>query len=448
MKIKLISPLMSLRPMDSVFKRVLSPSLSLITIATMTPSQHVVWIEDENVSGLNLLDTPDLVGVTVNVDTSERAFAIAEHYRQKNVKVVFGGIHASANPSLMLKHCDSVVVGEAEQIWERLLEDFSNENLQPIYKNEGIPDLKNVPIPDWNFVKKNNYLYHNIVVTSRGCPFKCNFCYNSSEYVSNPFRSRPLEHVLKEIESLNTKQILFIDDNFIGNISWTRSFIQAIKGKGYTWHAAVSANIFHHPDLIDGFAEAGCRSLFIGFESIVEESIHSADKKQNKVQEYESLISLLHSKGIMINASLVFGFDHDKPTIFKDTLDWLVRNKVETMTAHILTPYPGTILYKQLVSENRIIDTDPTKYNTSNVVFNPMQMTVDELNNGYLWIYKEFYSMKNIIKRAPQNKSIRRPYFLFNLGYRKYGVVTSFIGKLGLMSTIGRIARKISYGIN
>ncbi len=439
---------MSLRPMDSVFKRVLSPSLSLVTLASLTPRQHHVWIEDENISKISLTDSPDLVGITVNVDTSERAFCIAGQYRQRGVKVVFGGIHASTNPELMLKHCDAVVIGEAEAIWEQLLEDAACNRLQSIYQSTTVPDLELVPIPDWTYIQTNNYLYHNIVVTSRGCPFKCNFCYNSSEYVSNPFRNRPLANVLKEIEQLGTRQIMFIDDNFIGNITWTREFIQAIRHKGYTWHAAVSANIYHHPELIDDFAASGCKSLFIGFESIVSASIESAQKKQNKVQEYEALIRMLHARGIMINASLVFGFDHDQPTVFRETLDWLVRNKIETMTAHILTPYPGTALHKQLVAENRIIVTDSSQYNTSNVVFQPRQMSVEELRNGYLWIYKEFYSVKNIWKRRPATRPTVKPYFLFNFGYRKYGRITSFIGTLGLMSHIGRLARRISYGIS
>lgn len=439
---------MSLRPMDSAFKRVLSPSLSLVTIASLTPSEHNVWIEDENIIKLNLSDSPDLVGITVNVDTSERAFVIADHYRKKGVKVVFGGIHASANPSLMLKYCDSVIIGEAETIWKDLLKDFAINNLQKTYKSKEVLDLNLVPIPNWNYIDKNKYLYHNIISTSRGCPFKCNFCYNSSEYITNPFRNRPIESVIKEIEALSTKQILFIDDNFIGNIEWTKQFITAIKNKGFTWHAAVSANIYHHKDLIDQFAESGCRSLFIGFESIVEESIRSADKKQNKIQEYEELITLLHQKGIMINASLVFGFDHDTPDVFSKTLDWLVKNKIETMTAHILTPYPGTVLHKQLTDEKRLINYDTSKYNTSNVVFQPKQMSTKQLEDGYLWIYKEFYSLINIIKRTPQHKSIILPFYLFNLGYRKYGRITSFIGKLGIMSKIGNLARKISYGID
>jgi radical SAM superfamily enzyme YgiQ (UPF0313 family) len=438
---------MSLRPMDSVFKRVMSPPLSLVTLASLTPSQHSVWIDDENISKIDTSDNPDMVGITVNVDTSERAFKIAKQYRERGIKVVFGGIYASSNPSLMLQHCDSVVIGEAEEIWIKILDDFSQNSLKPIYRNEKVTDLNQFPLPDWRYVKRSKYLYHNVIVTSRGCPFKCNFCYNSNEYVSNPFRNRRIEDVLEEMQALETKQILFIDDNFIGNIEWTKKFIQVIKDKGFTWHAAVSANIYHQKELIDSFAESGCKSLFIGFESIVENSILSADKKQNKVQEYEALINLLHERGIMVHASMVFGFDHDKPRIFKDTLKWLVHNKVETMTAHILTPYPGTVLYKQLFVENRIIDFNLSHYNTSNVVFQPKEMTPQELREGYLWIYKEFYSLKNIFKRTPKNKSIIKPYFLFSLGYRKYGKITSLFGKLGLMSIIGRVARKISYGI-
>jgi radical SAM superfamily enzyme YgiQ (UPF0313 family) len=447
MNIKLISPRMSLRPMDSVFKRVLSPPLSLVTLASLTPKEHTVWIEDENLAPVRTSDSPDMVGITVNVDTSERAFRIAGQYRSRGVKVVFGGIHASANPALMLQHCDCVVIGEAEEIWANLLDDFAGNRLKQVYRNDRATDLSRVPLPDWSFVDCNRYLYHNIVVTSRGCPFKCNFCYNSSDYVSNPFRNRPVDCVVREIEAMQTRQLLIIDDNFIGNVEWTKTFVRAIRDRGFTWHAAVSANIFHHRDMIRDFAAAGCRSLFIGFESIVEKSIRSVNKQQNKVREYEDLIALLHEQGIMVNASMVFGFDHDRPAVFRDTLEWLVRNRVETMTAHILTPYPGTALYKQLLAENRIIDFTPSAYNTSNVVFRPAQMTPDELRRGYLWIYREFYSLKNIARRMPRNKSIRRPYILFNLGYRKFGRITSFLGGLGLMSKIGQLARKISYGI-
>jgi radical SAM superfamily enzyme YgiQ (UPF0313 family) len=214
-----------------------------------------------------------------------------------------------------------------------------------------------------------------------------------------------------------------------------------------TWHSAVSTNIVHHPDLIIKMAHSGCRSLFIGFESIHADSIKSVNKGQNKIEEYETLIKLLHDNNIMVNASLVFGFDHDHVDTFSKTLNWLVKNRVETMTSHILTPYPGTTLYKRLESEQRIVDYDLSKYNTSNVVFKPRNMTAIELRSGYLRIYDDFYSYRNILKRRPGNKNLLAPYFMFNLGYRKYGRLLSRLGKMGLMNQIGKLGGKLAYGI-
>lgn len=446
-KIKLISPKMSLRPMDSEFKRRMSPSLTLVTLASLTPQPHTVYIEDENLNSINFNDKPDLVGISVNVDTSYRAFEISKKYREQGIKVIFGGIHASSNPDLVSNHCDSICIGEAEELWCGIINDFLNNNLQNLYYNSNSTNLEKVPLPKWDFVPKNEYLYHNIIVTSRGCPFKCEFCYNSCDYVDSTYRNRPISNVIEEIISLNTKQVMFIDDNLIGNIKWTNDFLDTIKPMNLTWHGAVSTNLVHYPDLIRKMAESGCRSLFIGFESINSNSIQSINKGQNRVSEYEKLINELHHNNIMVNASLVFGFDHDTKDTFPQTLEWLIKNKIETMTSHILTPYPGTKLYKRLEGENRIIDYDLSKYNTSNVVFQPKYMSPNELRNGYLRMYKDFYSINNIFKRKPDNKKLIAPYFMFNFGYRKFGRLTSLIGKFGLMNKIGELGRKISYGI-
>jgi radical SAM superfamily enzyme YgiQ (UPF0313 family) len=253
--------------------------------------------------------------------------------------------------------------------------------------------------------------------------------------------------VLKEISALGNKRIMFIDDNLIGNPDWTEELIKNIEPLNIYWHGAVSTNIVKYPDLIQRMSNSGCKSLFIGFESINNQSINSIRKTQNNVGEYNSLINLLHDNGIMVNASLVFGFDHDTKETFDQTLDWLISNKVETMTAHILTPYPGTKTYTRLLREGRIFDFDLSKYNTSNVVFLPKGMSPDELKEGYLKIYKDFYSIKNIIKRKPDNKKLVAPYFIFNLGYRKFGNFFSKPGKVGLMSKIGRLGSTLSYGL-
>lgn len=438
---------MSLRPMDSEFKRLMSPSLSLVTLASLTPKPHIVYIEDENIRPINFTDNPDLVGITVNVDTTYRAFNISKIYRERGIKVIFGGIHASANPDSMLDHCDSVCIGEAEKVWTPILDDFSNDNLKPKYYYSETTDLREVPLPNWNLISQNKYLYNNIIVTSRGCPFKCEFCYNSCDYTIKKYRFRPIENVLAEVKALKRNRIMFIDDNLFGNISWTEELIKNLKPLNLYWHAAVSANIVKHPDLIQRMASSGCKSLFIGFESINNKSIDSIHKTQNNINEYDKLIELLHDNRIMINASLVFGFDYDTKDTFDQTLEWLISNKIETMTAHILTPYPGTKIYNRLIQENRIFDFDLSKYNTSNVVFYPKNMTPEELAKGYLKIYNDFYSFNNIFKRKPDNKELVAPYFIFNLGYRKFGRLTSSIGRLGLMRKIGGWGSTLSYGL-
>lgn len=447
MRIKLIAPRMSLRPMDSEYKRVLSPSLALLTVAALTPAGHDVTIADENAQELNLGDAPDLVGITVNVDTSARAYAIAARYRERGVPVVVGGIHVSANPDEALAHADAVCIGEAENQWARILSDAAAGRLQRQYRCAEPADLTQVPLPRRDLIDQSRYLYTNIVCASRGCPFACEFCYNSCDYVHHRYRTRPIAHVIEEIHRLGTKQVLFIDDNFIGNVNWTREFLRAIRPLGLKWHAAVSTNVGLHPDLLDEMQATGCQSLFIGFESINQASVAGASKYQNHVDTYEELIGAIHARGIMVNASLVFGFDHDTPDVFPDTLDWLVRNRVETMTAHILTPYPGTKLYQRLKREGRIVDEDWRHYNTAHVVYTPRHMTREELYAGYLWMYDRFYALENILRRMPEDRGQWLPYLLFNLGYRKYGKVTSQVARWGLMNALGRVARRIAYGI-
>ena len=220
---------------------------------------------------------------------------------------------------------------------------------------------------------------------------------------------------------------MFIDDNFIGNPKWTKELLKEIKPLKLKWNAAVTSNIVDMPELLDEMKEAGCQSLFIGFESINSKSLESVHKVQNSVNRYEKLVDEIHKRGIMINASFVFGLDEDDGSIFKSTLEWIVKNKIETVTSHILTPYPGTKLYKALLEENRIVDFNLANYNTASVVYKPKNMTAEELYNGYLWIYKELYTFKNIMKRLPKSKKQWIPFLTFNFFYRKFGKLTEVI---------------------
>jgi radical SAM superfamily enzyme YgiQ (UPF0313 family) len=445
MWIKLISPRMSMRPMDTLWKIRMSPPLSLLVLGALTPAEHRVTLIDENVETLRTDDTPDLVGITVKVDTMPRAAEIADLYRQRGIPVVLGGIHATACPEDCLKHADAVAIGEAEETWPVILRDAAARRLQPIYRNQGPVDIARVPLPRWDLLNPNAYLFTNTVRIGRGCPWRCDFCYSSADNFDARYRMKPIGNILREIESLGTRHVMFIDDNFLSNPALVRRLLPELKRLGLTWHTAVSADIGHHEDILDEMAEAGCRSLFIGFESLRQGNLQQARKGQNRIEEYDSTIARIHARGMMVNASLAFGFDGDDPGVFPDTLDWLVRNRVATMTAHILTPYPGTRFHRQLQAEGRIMDTDLRHYDTAHAVFRPLRMTPAELESGYRWMYDQFYSWANIWRRWPVCSGQAIAYLEFSLLYRKFGHATAKLGQWFGMRNMARLAKALAY---
>lgn len=420
MKIKLIQPAMLPRPMDTKLKTRMSPSLALLTIANLTPKEHEVIILNENVEKIDFDEPVDLVAITVTVDVMNRAVEISKEFKNRNVTVIAGGIHITADPEGAANGFDAICVGMAERVWAKILKDQEENVLKKIYYDMENIAGKEIVSPNYYIIDNKKYLYTNIISTSRGCPFKCDFCYNSCKDTLKTYINRPIEDVIKDIKALKTRHIMFIDDNFIGNPKWTKKLLKEIKPLKLKWNAAVTSNIVDMPELLDEMKEAGCQSLFIGFESI---------------------------RGIMINASFVFGLDEDDVSVFKNTLEWIVKNKIETVTSHILTPYPGTKLYSSLIEENRIVDFNLSNYNTAHVVYKPKNMTAEELYNGYLWIYKEVYTFKNIMKRLPKSKKQWIPFLAFNLFYRKFGKLTELLCNIVSFKNIGRFFRWLAYFI-
>ncbi|AVK47102.1 B12-binding domain-containing radical SAM protein [Clostridium beijerinckii] len=447
MKIKLIQPAMLPRPMDTKLKTRMSPSLALLTIANLTPKEHEIIIENENVDKIDFDEDVDLVAITVTVDVMNRAAEISKEFQKRGVKVIAGGIHITADPEGAANSFDAIIIGMAERVWKKVLKDIENNSIKKIYYDMENINGNEIVSPDYGMIDNKKYLYTNIISTSRGCPFKCDFCYNSCTNSIKTYINRPIEDVIEDIKVLKTKHIMFIDDNFIGNPKWTKELLKEMKPLKLKWNAAVTSNIVDMPDVLDEMKESGCQSLFIGFESINSKSIESVHKTQNSVSRYEKLVDEIHKRGIMINASFVFGLDEDDAEIFKSTLEWIVKNKIETVTSHIMTPYPGTKLYASLLKENRIVDHNLSNYNTSHVVYKPKNMTAEELYDGYLWIYKEVYTLKNIIKRLPKSKKQWIPFLAFNLLYRKFGKLTELVCNIVSFEVIGRLSRWVAYRI-
>ena len=443
MKVKLIQPRMLKRPMDTDLKIRMSPHLGLLTVANIIRHDCEVTIENENIRPIDFDDVPDLVGIAVTVDVLPRAIEIASIYRQKGVKVIAGGIHITTASSSVPKDAfDSLCIGFAENTWPQIIEDMKHNRLQSEYVSKSLTSGNDIVAPAYDMIDKTDYLWYNVVSTSRSCPHKCDFCYNSSG--THQYINRNIDDVLADIKSLGTKHIMFIDDNFIGNISWTKQFLERIKPLKLNWNAAVTMKIGQYPELMDLMKETGCQSLFIGFESISPQSLSSVHKVQNNREEFERLINELHKRGIMVNASFVFGLDGDIPETFKNTLDWIISQKIDTITSHIVTPYPGTEFYKRMEAQNRIFDYDLSKYNTSHVVVSPIGMSKEELEKGYLWIYKELYSIKNIFRRMPKTMGTIPAYLTFNLFYRRFGHFTAKVCNLLTYKRIGLFAEKLS----
>jgi len=442
MYIKLIQPKMKKRPMDTDIKIHMAPPLGLLTIAGMLRNEHRVVLENENVENIQY-DAPDIVGISITVDVLPRAIDIAKRFREQGCIVVAGGIHITTATETIPPDCfDVLSVGPAEGTWPDIIEDYRKGTLKYIYRCKRYLKGRDLVPPAYDFIEKGKYLYCNVVHTSRGCPFRCDFCYNSG--AEQPFINREIEDVLQEIKQIGTKHIMFIDDNFIGNKAWTYEFLERIKPLRIKWNAAVSINVALDGQLLDLMKESGCQGLFIGFESINQNSIDHVHKVQNHIEIYERAVHEIHSRGIMINASFVFGLDGDTKETFQTTLDWIVKNKIETVTSHILTPYPGTALYHKLKEQERITTEDLSMYNTANVVFRPKNMTAQELQDGYLWIYRNVYSFKNILRRIPVARDQRAAYLMFNFFYRKWGKLTDVLCKCISYRRIGIWGEKLS----
>lgn len=444
MKILLIQPKMNMRPMDTRLKVRMAPSLALLTLMRLTPEEHETVMVNENIENIDFECEAGLVGITVTLDVLPRARRIAEEFHKRGVPVVAGGIHVTCSPEDCLPYFDAICIGAAERVWAHIVGDASENRLQKVYHDMDRFSGDEIASPMYEKLDKNKYLYTNVITTSRGCPNRCDFCYNSSE---NRFCiRRPIADVLRDIRSLKTRHVLFIDDNFIGDPSYTRELLREMRDLDLKWSAAVTTRIVDDPDLLDLMADTGCQSLFIGFESINNAALRGVNK-DNQFEKYEKLVRAIHSRGIMINASMVFGLDGDGPEVFAKTLDWLEKNRIETLTSHILTPYPGTALYRRMKESGRITDPDLSKYNTAHVVFKPQGMTAEELYRGYLWMYRRFYSFRSIVRRIPENKTQRKSYLLFNLFYRKFGKFTSALTRLAPMRVLGSLAAWISYHV-
>lgn len=375
-----------------------TPNLVLQQLVAATPSKYEVKIIDDSINPPDYKSDFDIVGISALTASAPRAYEIADKYLSNGTKVVLGGYHPSALPKEAIKHADSVVIGEAEKNWPRLLNDFENGKLKKFYKTNEIVSPAEIPEPRRDALSYKTLYFP--VITSRGCPYYCYFC-TLSHFYGKVYRPRPVENIVKEIEKIPRRLLMFIHDASITiDRDYAKALFKALKPlnkKFFAWGSAPV--IYKDEELLKLSKEAGCVAWCFGFESISQESIKNDARKGYLVDTYRNLVKKIHKNGMNVYSSFVFGFDHDTPDIFNRTLEALYDYGVDGGEFDILTPFPITRLYTKLQREKRILTYDWSKYDFHHVVFQPKNMTPNELLNGVKKIAKNFYTPARTFKR-------------------------------------------------
>jgi radical SAM superfamily enzyme YgiQ (UPF0313 family) len=421
LRILLVSPGRHRKKPGIIGKAFHVPPLSLGVLASLTPPDVEVSLIDENLRDIDYEDVPDLVGITCLTAVAPRVYEIARNFRERGAKVVLGGMHPSAMPLEAQQHADCVVVGEAEGVWPRVIEDFKANSLQRFYKGKP-PEPNQIAAPSRRIFDGQGYFLKGTVQTSRGCPHGCDFC-SVQRFFGSKWRFRSIPSVVDEIRALATKFIAFVDDNIAGSHAYAKELFTAITPLRVKWICQAPINIARDPELLRLMYGSGCRGVFIGFESIAPESLKEVGKSVNVVGKFKEYIEKIHDAGISVEGAFIFGFDNDDRDVFKRTMDFMVDAKIDFAQFGILTPFPGTNLQTRLKEEDRITTYDWNKYDIEHAVFKPAGMTADELEEGRRWMETEFYSIKGTVRRMfTLGKRVRYllPMFILNTSYRSY----------------------------
>jgi len=378
----------------------LFPPLGLATLAGYLRSDDHGTMVDEHVEPLDTDDYPDIVAIETYVTSAHRCYQIADHYRRRGVHVVLGGLHVTSLPREASAHADTVVMGPGEEAWPRFLRDYRAGLPRRIYRSSR-RDLVDLPLPRRDLIKAQNYLVPNSIVVSRGCPHSCDFCYKTSFFRGGrSFYTLVLDRAIEEIGLLKGRHLFFLDDNVFGAPEFARALFSEMRSLGHIWQGASTVRSVLDTTLLDLAVAAGLRSLFVGFESLNDRALMAHRKSHNQYRDYEKAIRVLHDRGVMINASFVFGLDADDPSVFDATVDWAIEMGLETATFHILTPYPGTPLFGRLEKEGRITHRNWDSYDTRHLVFRHPTMSRETVESGYRRAYDRFYSWRGIARSA------------------------------------------------
>ncbi len=425
----LINPFYPKAPHASFGKHVLTPTLALTSVAAATPPGWDVHLWDENLlQGHPPFDPfPAVVGITVHLTFARRAYELARWYRERGAKVVLGGLHVTACPGDAAPHADALAIGEGVQLWPRILDDAAAGSLRARYTGDFRAPYRDDPPPRRDLVPRASFLTTASLIATRGCHNRCGFCYLATDGIRMPYQVREPAQVAAEFAATGEPYGVFTDNNLGSRPDYLRALCRALAPLEKIWSAAVTIDVTDDPSLVRDMALAGCTGVFVGFESLNGGNLDDARKKTPPPDDYARRVAVFHENGIQVNGSFVFGFDHDTPDVFARTTDWVERNGLECATFHILTPYPGTPLHRQMEAEGRILHRNWDLYDTAHAVFRPRHMMPEELEAGYAWAYRRLFSHASIWLRRPASPAEVPGYVAMSYLYKKSNRLWPFV---------------------
>jgi radical SAM superfamily enzyme YgiQ (UPF0313 family) len=412
MRILLISPATDTEKRTN--KGLMMPQLSLYILKGLTPDNHEVKIIEEESESIDLESPCDLVAISCMTANATRAYHLAMEFRARGKTVVLGGVHPTILPDEALQYSDCVVIGEAEGVWEELLQDFQQGRLQKKYHNP-LPDLERYVPKDFSHITKRR-LYHLIpLMTTRGCPYNCDFCCVTNLF-GKKIRHIPINNVVRDIHESGARNFMFLDDNIIGDPAYAKELFRSIKPFNINWVGQASISLLvNDNELMKLAADSGCKALFLGIESVSEIQLKTMHKAIKEISQLERALKKIRKMGILVHASMIFGFDTDTKESIDETVAFLIRNKVCSASFNLLTPYFGTKTFEDLKNENRLITTDWKYYDHNTVVFKPGNMSPYQLQLCKINAKRHFYRTFSVLKRLTGN--IHSPFLFFALNY-------------------------------
>jgi radical SAM superfamily enzyme YgiQ (UPF0313 family) len=431
LRVKLILPALTeaTSPYWRPIKYSLFPPLGLATLAAYLRPDDDAVIVDEHVQRVDAgapgdaEDLPDLVVIQVYITNARRAYALADVYRARGVFVVLGGLHVTALPDEAAAHADAVFLGPGEQTFPQFLDDFRAGQPLRRYVSTAGRTLDRLPPIRRDLIRRRSYLVPNSIVVTRGCPQHCDFCYKDAFFQGGrSFYTQRVDDALAEIARLPGRHLYFLDDHLFGDQRFAAALFDGMTGMRRLFQGAATVDSVLRGNLVERAAEAGLRSLFVGFETLAPSNLALSNKRQNLGRDYAAVAKRLHDLGIMINGSFVFGMDDDDEQVFRRTVDWAIENGITTATFHIQTPYPGTRLFARMEAAGRILTRDWDLYDTRHVVYRPMRLAPDVLKQGYDWAYREFYRWSSIARGSLSHGSLKHQakHFFYATGWKKF----------------------------